>query len=161
MLVYWRGPRDRDFLSRLGQEGGILNIILSPDEHHASVSLSDNAIHLVNMHTNTLEHSLASLKAKSGSILTVEPTRNLILVDSELAGNLQLYDHTMDIAFDDLCISPQPWISSAKTTPTLFQQAIYGHDTKYLWLVTAEKRSECNALRFWTLNSDHSIIFGP
>ena len=53
VLVYWHAPHERDFLPRLGQEGGILGIVLSPDEHYASVSFSDSAIHLVNMHTNT------------------------------------------------------------------------------------------------------------
>ena len=154
VLVYWRGPRDRDFLSRLGQEGGILSLVLSPDQRYVSVSLNDNTIHLVNMHTNTPEHSLAGLKAVSNNILAVEPTRNLILTDSELVGHLQLYDHTLDTSFDDLNVSPQIWISSAKSAPIVFQQAIYGQDGTHLWMVIAEKRTECQALHFWTLNPD-------
>lgn len=154
VLVYWRGPRDRDFLSRLGQEGGILSLVLAPDQRYVSVSLNDNTIHLVNTHTNTSEYSLAGLKAVSTNILAVEPTRNLILTDSELVGHMQLYDHTLDTAFDDLQVSPQVWISSTKSAPIVFQHAIYGHDGTHLWMVTSEKRTECQALRFWTLNPD-------
>jgi hypothetical protein len=158
VLVYWHAPHQRDFLPRLGQEGGIVGIVLSPDEHYAAVSLSDNAIHLVNMHTNTPEHTLAGLKAMSGNVLTVEPTRNLILTDSELVGYLQLYDHALDTAFDDLHISPQHCISSSSSSTsasTTIQQAIYGHDSKHLWMVTAENGTEWHALRFWTLDSDN------
>ena len=152
VLVYWRGPRDLDFLPRLGQEGGILGLVLSQDERHVAVSLTNNTIHLVNVHTNTPEHSLSGLKAVSNNVLAVEPARNLILTDSELVGHLQLYDHTLDTAFDDLRISPQVWISSAQSAPITFQQVIYGHDGTHLWMVNAERRTECQALRFWTLN---------
>lgn len=170
VLVYWQDT-ERNFLPRLAQSGGIVDICVSPSELHAAVTVADNTVHIVNLSANLIEATLAGLKHRSTDILSVEPTRRcLVLVDSVRRGAMQLYDTQLDCGFEELDISPLPWISPVESTADssdgeqqehliTFTHAQYGRDAQQVvWLATTEQRhadiAAAQALKFWTVEVD-------
>lgn len=167
VLVYWQDT-EKGFLPRLAQNGGIVDIRVSPNELQAAVAVADNTIHVVNLSTNLIEATLSGLKHRSTQILSVEPTRSLVLVDSVRRGAMQLYDTQLDCGFEELDISPLPWISPVESTASskdgqgeyfiAFTHARYGRDAQHVWLATTEQRhadiAASQALKFWTVEPD-------